>query len=65
MKTNRGYKDMGNDREIKGKFIYQQDSIHYYRYKIMAEINETIVGSVYIKKDAELPDKIILNREQE
>ena len=55
---------MANDREIKGKLIYEQDSIHYHRFKIETHTNGAIVGSVYVQKDRDLPDKIILVREQ-
>ena len=64
-KNNRSYADMDNDREIKGKLIYEQDSIHYHRFKIDTHTNGAIVGSVYVQKDRDLPDKIILEREQE
>ena len=56
---------MANDREIKGKFIYEQDSKHYQRFKIETQTNGAIVGSLYVQKDRDLPDKIILEREQE
>ena len=55
---------MTDDKEIKGRLIFEQDSKHYHRFKIVTDTNEIIVGSVYIKKDAELPDKIILEREE-
>lgn len=56
---------MANDREMKGKFIYEQDSINYHRFKIETHSNGAIVGSIYVQKNRDLPDKIILEREQD
>ena len=51
---------MGNEKEVRGRFQYEQDSKHYHRFKI--EIDKGIKGSLYISKDSELPDKVVLER---
>ena len=50
---------MSDNKEVKGKFRYEQDSKRYHRFKI--ETEEEIKGSVYIpKSNAAMPKKIIL-----
>jgi hypothetical protein len=50
---------MNNEKEIKGKFRYEQDSKRYHRFKI--ETDEGIVGTVYVPKNkTSMPKKVIL-----
>ena len=50
---------MGEKKEIKDKFRYEQDSKRYHRFKIEAEAG--IVGTVYIPKVIEaMPKKLSL-----
>jgi hypothetical protein len=47
------------EKEITGKFRYEQDSKRYHRFKI--EIEPGIVGTVYVPKDIEaMPKKLAL-----
>jgi len=50
---------MTEKREITGKFIFDQDSKRYHRFKI--EVETGIVGNIYVPKNAEvIPKKIVL-----
>ena len=50
---------MGEAKEIKGLFRYEQDSKRYHRFKI--ETDTGIVGTVYVPKDIEaMPKKLAL-----
>jgi hypothetical protein len=50
---------MTEEKEVRGKFKYQQDSKRYHRFKI--ETDTGIVGTVYVPKDKEsMPKKLIL-----
>ena len=50
------------EKEIRGKFRYEQDSKRYHRFKIETEAG--IVGTVYIPKDIEaMPKKLVLKYE--
>jgi hypothetical protein len=50
---------MSDEKEIKGKFRYDQDSKRYHRFKI--ETDEGIVGTVYVPKNKNsMPKKVIL-----
>ncbi len=50
---------MSDEKEIKGKFKYEQDSKRYHRFKI--ETDTGIVGTVYVPKDKQsMPKKLIL-----
>ena len=50
---------MSDQNEITGKFIYEQDSKRYHRFKI--ETDAGIVGTVYVPKDKQsMPKKLIL-----
>ena len=50
-------------KEIEGKLVYEQDSKHYHRFKIMTDIDLDVQGTVYFPKGSdELPDKVILER---
>ena len=47
------------EKEITGKFRYEQDSKRYHRFKI--ETGAGIVGTVYVPKDRDsMPKKLIL-----
>lgn len=51
-------------KEIKGTFIYEQDSRNFHRFKFEAE--QGIVGMIYVPKKAPaMPDRITLDREKE
>ena len=50
---------MTEEKEVRGKFRYEQDSKRFHRFKI--ETDTGIVGTVYIPKDKEsMPKKLIL-----
>ena len=50
---------MGDKKEIKGKFRYEQDRKRYHRFQIETEVG--IVGTVYIPKKIEaMPKKLSL-----
>ncbi len=50
---------MAGEKEIKGKFRFDQDSKRFHRFQIETDVG--IVGTVYIPKDKEsMPKKIIL-----
>jgi hypothetical protein len=52
---------MSKEKEIIGKFRYQQDSKRYHRFQIEIE-GDKIVGSIYIPKKIEtMPKKLILH----
>ena len=57
---------MTEEKEIIGKFRYEQDSKRFHRFKI--ETNTGIVGTVYVPKNkTSMPKKLILhyaNKEQ-
>ena len=44
------------EKEMKGRFEYEQDSKHYHRFRV--EADSRVVGSLYVPKDVALPDKI-------
>ena len=51
---------MSEQKEIKGKFRYEQDSKRYHRFQI--ETDSGIVGTIYIPKDqTSMPKKLILH----
>jgi hypothetical protein len=48
--------------EVKGAFMYEQDSKRYHRFQIV-ETDKGITGTVYVPKDLKpMPDKIVLER---
>jgi hypothetical protein len=50
---------MTEEKEVRGKFRYEQDSKRYHRFTI--ETDAGIVGTVYVPKDKEsMPKKLIL-----
>ena len=50
---------MTDEKEVTGKFRYEQDSKRYHRFKI--ETDDGIVGTVYVPKDKQsMPKKLIL-----
>lgn len=50
---------MLDKKEIAGKFIFDQDSKRFHRFKIEAEAG--IVGMIYVPKDSHsIPKKIVL-----
>lgn len=52
---------MSEEKEVKGKFRYEQDSKRYHRFQLETDVG--IVGTVYIPKDrkgAPMPKKLIL-----
>jgi len=60
MRTNQRNNQMSEEKEVTGKFRYEQDSKRYHRFKI--ETDEGIVGTVYVPKDKEsMPKKLILD----
>lgn len=54
---------MPEPKKIKGTFKYEQDSKRYHRYRI--ETDGGIVGTIYIPKDKEIPERIILDEARE
>jgi hypothetical protein len=49
------------EKEVKGRFRFDQDSKRYHRFKM--EADEGVVGVVYVPKSAEsLPDVLTLRR---
>ena len=53
---------MAGEKEIKGKFRFDQDSKRFHRFQIETDVG--IVGTVYIPKDIggeKLPKKITLD----
>jgi hypothetical protein len=49
---------MGDKKEIKGLFRYEQDSKRYHRFQIETEAG--IIGTVYVPKDiGTMPKKLI------
>ena len=54
---------MSEEKEVRGEFIYDQDSKRYHRFQV--EADEGVVGIVYIPKTNEkLPDKLVLERKR-
>ena len=52
---------MGDENDVKGIFRYDQDSKRYHRFKV--EIDNGIVGTIYVPKNKEkIPNKIVLER---
>jgi hypothetical protein len=52
---------MSNEKEVTGKFKYEQDPKRYHRFKIEADSGPT--GSIYIPKSKRsMPTKIVLER---
>lgn len=50
---------MSNEKEVKGKFRFDQDSKRYHRFQI--ETDAGIVGTIYVPKSAEsMPKRLIL-----
>ncbi len=50
---------MSDEKEVIGKFKYEQDSKRYHRFKIETDIG--ITGTVYVPKDRQsMPKKLIL-----
>ena len=50
---------MSEEKEVKGKFRYEQDSKRYHRFKI--ETQAGLVGTVYVPKDIKpMPKRLIL-----
>ncbi len=50
---------MSEEKEVQGKFRYEQDSKRFHRFKI--ETDTGIVGTVYVPKDKQvMPKKLIL-----
>ncbi len=50
---------MTEEKEVRGKFKYEQDSKRYHRFIIVTDTG--IVGTVYVPKDKEsMPKKLIL-----
>ncbi len=48
-----------SEKEIKGRFRYEQDSKRYHRFQIETEAG--IVGTVYVPKETKaMPRKLIL-----
>ena len=51
---------MAEEKISKGRFEYDKDSAKYHRYQLLAEGG--IVGTLYIPKDKEIPDGIVLKK---
>ncbi|MCJ7540845.1 MAG: hypothetical protein MUO88_14410, partial [Desulfobacterales bacterium] len=51
------------EKEIKGKFLFDQKSKRFHRFQIVT--NAGIVGSIYIPKNSEIPERLILEHEGE
>ena len=50
---------MSEQKEVTGKFRYEQDSKRFHRFKI--ETDTGVVGTVYVPKDkVSMPKKIVL-----
>jgi len=50
---------MSDEKEVTGKFKYEQDSKRYHRFKI--ETDTGIIGTVYVPKSEEsMPKKLVL-----
>jgi hypothetical protein len=50
---------VSDEKEVTGKFRYEQDSKRYHRFGI--ETNEGIVGTVYVPKDKQsMPKNLVL-----
>jgi hypothetical protein len=50
---------MSEEKEVIGKFKYEQDSKRFHRFKV--ETDAGIVGTIYIPKDKQsMPQKLIL-----
>ena len=50
---------MSGEKEVTGKFKYEQDSKRYHRFKI--ETDAGLVGTVYVPKDTDaMPKRLIL-----
>ena len=59
LNMNERRKTMSEEKEIIGKFRYEQDSKRFHRFKI--ETDTGVVGTVYVPKDKiSIPKKIIL-----
>jgi len=59
LNMNERRKTMSEEKEIIGKFRYEQDSKRFHRFKI--ETDTGVVGTVYVPKDKNnMPKKIIL-----
>ncbi len=51
---------MSEEKEVNGKFRYEQDSKRYHRFKI--ETDAGIIGAVYVPKNKQpMPKKLILD----
>ena len=52
---------MTEEKEITGKFRYEQDSKRFHGFKIETDADIRVVGTVYVPKDVTtMPKKIIL-----
>lgn len=49
---------MNESKEVKGTFIFDQDSKRYHRFKI--ETDAGVVGTLYVPKDADCIPKTIM-----
>ncbi len=50
---------MSEEKEVTGKFKYEQDSKRFHRFKI--ETDDGVIGTIYISKDRpSMPKKLIL-----
>jgi len=52
---------MSKEKEVKGKFRYEQDSKRFHRFKIETDSDTGVVGTVYVPKDkVSMPKTIVL-----
>ena len=53
---------MSENKEVEGKFRYEQDSKRFHRFQVITDTG--IVGTIYVPKSAEtMPKKLVLEYE--
>jgi len=52
---------MSEEKEVKIDAKYDGDTKRCHRYKLDVEAGKGIFGSIYVSKEAQVPDKLIVN----
>ena len=51
---------MAEEKEIKGEFVYQKDSLRFHKFEIRTAVG--LVGTIYVPKDSkQMPKRIVLD----
>jgi hypothetical protein len=51
---------MGEKVTVKGKFNYDKDTFRYHRFLVKGE--EGLTGVIYVRRDRDVPEKVVLER---